>query len=191
MRRDSLKLRLLPLGIALAIMTVPFWQHTIELHNISQHARAAQDRLQSQTFNKISGVPVRILIPSLSIDLPVVKGSYSAATQAWSVADSSANYATNTAPINNYRGQSLIYGHNNRHVFGTTIKLAPGALAYIYTDNNHVFQYAFAGSQTIDPTRTDIFFAMANSEPGLKLITCEGTDFEYRHFMSFNFVKAS
>ena len=177
--------------MALAVALVPFWQYTLKLHEVSLRTQAAENRLQTQTFDKISGTPVRILIPSLAIDLPVVKGSYSTATQSWSVAGSSANYATNTALINNYRGQSLIYGHNNRHVFGTTLNLAPDAKAYVYTDNNHVFQYAFAGSQSIDPSRTDIFSAMSASGPGLKLMTCEGPNFEYRHYMSFSFVKAS
>jgi LPXTG-site transpeptidase (sortase) family protein len=140
---------------------------------------------------RVEGAPSRILIPSASIDLPVVKGSYAPASNSWSVADDAANYALNTALLNNQKGETLIYGHNTRKVFGSILNMTPGDEVYVYSENNHVFRYHFTGSQNIDPARTDIFKTMTAGPPGLKLITCDGANFEYRHLMSFTLVGSS
>src|SRR5947209_19841594 len=48
----------------------------------------------------ISGEPTRIAIPSVGIELPVIRGYYDAPTKTWSFGSNTAQYATVTAPAN-------------------------------------------------------------------------------------------
>lgn len=193
MKFDSLKVRLIPIYAALALMLVPLGQQIAANWQVQMHAEAAQHQLPAvATLPKtVSGLPVRIVVPAADIDLPVVKGAYSKSANAWSVAPTVANYAANTAPINNKKGQTLIYGHNNSHVFGPLLNLKPGDIAYVYTDSKHIFEYRYTGFADISPSSTDIFQQMSAAAPGLKLITCDGAYFQFRHFMNFALIKNS
>jgi sortase (surface protein transpeptidase) len=160
-------------------------------HQISEAADAAQLKLSGESKTaKLQGTPNRILVPSLNIDLPVVSQSYSPVLKSWPVSATTANYATETALINNFHGQSLIYGHDIRSVFGPLLDLRPKAIVYVYTDNGHVFKYAYAGSHDVSPRQTTIVADMANQPAGLNLITCDGAYFQFRHVMNFKLVKA-
>jgi LPXTG-site transpeptidase (sortase) family protein len=188
----ALKWRLLPLAMVPIILALPFLSSTLNHHQIVQAAQAAQAQLnKAKPSASIQGQPTRILIPSLSIDLPVVPQSYSPITRTWPVATADANYAANTAPINNTNGETLIYGHSSRHVFGQLLKMRPSEVAYVYTNNGHVFKYSYVGSQDVTPTQLSIIDDMAKAPAGLKLITCDGDYFQYRYLMSLKLVQAS
>lgn len=191
----ALKWRLVPLVVAAAVLCIPFVQASLNHRQVSKAAQAAEAgllRSKAETGPaKISGVPNRIIVPSLSIDLPVLTQSYSDVAKTWPVSRSEANYASNTAPINNSAGETLIYGHNTRSVFGPLLDLKPDSLVYVYTDNGHIFKYIYKSSQDVTPTKLSIFEDMATAPAGLKLITCNGPYFEYRHLMSFKLLQAS
>ena len=187
----ALKWRLLPLVLAAALLAAPFAINYWNRHQVSQAAQAADVKLQRPGASQMSGVPNRILIPSLSIDLPVVSQSYSPVSKTWPVASGVANYSKESAMINNFKGETLIYGHNNRSVFGPTLKMKPGDIAYVYSDNGHIFKYEYVSSQDVTPAKTEIFAQMAKSPAGLKLITCDGPNFEYRHLMSLKLLQAT
>lgn len=191
----ALKWRLVPLVVAAVILCIPLVQAGLNHRNISQAAQAAEVRLVKTKVAKepakISGIPNRIIVPDLSIDLPVQPQTYSKSTKSWPVSTAVANYADSTAPLNNSAGESLIYGHNTRGVFGPLLNLKPGALVYVYTDNGRLFKYEYQSSQDITPTKLTIFEEMAKAPAGLKLITCKGPLFEYRYLMSFKLLQAS
>lgn len=188
----ALKWRLLPLAVAAAVLCIPFIEGYLNRHHASEAAHAAQLQLdKSPKPVKIQGTPSRILIPSLAIDLPVVPQSYSKATKTWPVAPSDANYATETALANNSKGETLIYGHDNRHVFGPLLNMPAGTLVYVYTSNKHIFKYSYTGYQDVTPTKTSVISDMAKAPAGLKLITCTGAYFQYRHLMSLKLIQAS
>jgi LPXTG-site transpeptidase (sortase) family protein len=179
----NLKWRLLPLVAAAVVLCLPVLQDLWSHRQVSVAAETAQARLDTIKADKVQGIPSRIIIPNFSIDLPVVSQSYNNSTKTWPVSPTNANYASNTAQANNVKGEALIYGHNNRRVFGPLLNMKQGDIVYIYTINNHVFKYAYNGSEDITPTKLSIFDDMAKAGPGLKLITCDGPDFEYRHLM--------
>ena len=185
----SLKWRLLPLVIAAGILLAPaainYWHRS----RISTAVQAADKQFGAVVPVSVQGVPNRILAPRLAIDLPVVSQTYSQATKTWPVASGAANYATESAQANNIKGESLIYGHNNRHVFGPLLNLKAGDTVYVYTANGHIFKYAYVGSQDITPEKTQVFELMAKAPAGLKMITCDGPNFEYRHLMSFKLLQ--
>jgi len=187
----SLKWRLLPLAAAAIILCIPLAENAWTRHQISDAAQAAQFKLASKPKTaRLQGTPNRILIPSLNIDLPVVSQSYSPALKSWPVSPATANYATETALINNIHGQTLIYGHDIRSVFEPLLGLLPNAVVYVYTDNGHVFKYNYAGSHDVSPRQTTIVADMTKRPAGLNLITCDGAYFQYRHVMNFKLVKA-
>jgi LPXTG-site transpeptidase (sortase) family protein len=191
-RLGALKWRLLPLAIVPIVLVLPFLAGILNHRQITEAAQAAQSQLNQSKFSaNIQGQPTRILIPNLSIDLPVVPQSYSSATKTWPVAGSEANYATNTAPINTNKGETLIYGHSSRHVFGPLLNMQPNDVVYVYTNNGHVFKYSYVDSQDVTPTQLSVFNDMAKAPAGLKLITCDGDHFQYRHLMSLRLTQAS
>ncbi len=133
----------------------------------------------------ISGTPIRIAVPSLAIDLPVEAGNYDVTTNAWTIANKKAFYATLTSLPNNYEGNTLIYGHNNWSVFKPLHSIAPDAELLVYSDNGYIFHYTYRQSERVIPTDTTIF--NYEGPPALTLQTCDGTWNEVRQMFSFDF----
>jgi LPXTG-site transpeptidase (sortase) family protein len=191
----NLYIKLLPLYIGLAILVAsPFSLSPLQKSQVEAAAYRAQATLnQPKSANgpaEISGQPVRIILPGESIDLPVVKGYYIRATQTWYVSPNSANYAPNTALINNQKGASLIYGHALNYIFGNTRNIKAGDKAIVYTQNGHIFEYEFSSQVTVDPSDTQVFSEVDN-KPVLKLLTCGGSWSQNRRIMTFNLVRST
>jgi len=178
---------------AAVVLGIPFFNSALDHHHAVQAAANAELKLKNPALVNAApvGIPSRIVVPSLSIDLPVVSQSYSSASKTWPVSPTEANYASNTAPVNNSKGQTLIYGHSTRSIFGPLLNLKDNDIAYIYTSNGHVFKYAYTGSQDVTPYKLSIFQDMAGAPAGLKMITCDGPYFQYRRLMSFKLLQAS
>jgi LPXTG-site transpeptidase (sortase) family protein len=193
--RISLYIKLLPLYVGLvALVASPSFlsnQHTKKVQAAALFAQAQLNKPKPASAPVvISGIPARIILPAESIDLTVVKGYYIQDKQVWYVSPVSANYAPNTAPINNSKGTSLIYGHALSYIFGNTKNIKKGDTAIVYTDNGHVFQYVFDSEISVDPTDVEIF-TEKDGQPTLKLMTCGGTWYQNRRIMTFDLVKAS
>ncbi len=194
--RVSLYIKLLPLYIGLAALVAsPFYLSYQHTQRVQAAARSAQVRLDKSKVNAeqahISGKPIRIVLPELGIDVPVVNGYYISDKNVWYVAPAAATYAINTYPINNTKGTTLIYGHWFSYVFGPTKNIKPGDKALVYTDNGHVFQYEFQSEVIVDPTDTQLFTKLDSTKPSLKLMTCGGTWAQNRRIMTFNLIMAS
>ena len=141
----------------------------------------------------IIGKPVRIVIKEadngLDIDLPVEDGTYDEATASWSLGERSAHFALISTPANDNNGNTLIYGHNNKHVFGhlPAIHENVGAFAQIYTDNGHIFTYSYQTTAELEPDDTSV---LDNSGPPMLVVqTCSGSFYEYRRMFYFKFDK--
>lgn len=134
-----------------------------------------------------SGQPVRIVITNLGIDLPIDPGKYDPVADSWTLSGYHAQYATNTSPANDDRGNTFIYGHNNKYVFGPLKHIQAGDIAQIYTDNGHVLDYSFVSADNNAPDDTSIFDY--NGPPVLTVQTCSGSLNEWRRMYHFQFVK--
>jgi LPXTG-site transpeptidase (sortase) family protein len=193
--KANLGWRLVPVYIALSVFAILPISNSMQHHRAAVAAHAAEARLkatQAALPPLIQGQPSRILLPSLAIDLPIVPGSFDKQSGEWSVSTLYANYAINSAEPNNRNGQTLIYGHNNRYIFGPLLtSLQPGMVAYVYTDNNHIFKYSYVASKDISPNASATVFKEMQKSTGLKLVTCDGSNFEWRHLMSFRLLQAS
>lgn len=131
----------------------------------------------------IQGIPVRIVIPSVSIDLPVGAGSYNPNDGTWTVDATKAYYADTSVPINDSNGQTLIYGHNQSPVFAPLANLPDGATADVYTDTGYVFHYRYTSLHKVLPTDMSVF--RVDGPPTLVLQTCTGAWDAYRAMYSF------
>jgi len=135
-------------------------------------------------INVISGRPVRIVIPSIHLDRPLIDGVYNAADGSWSLTPTGIQYAVASAPANDYGGSTFIYAHSNKDAFGPLKNMRFGDIAEIYTDNNLVFTYQFFREASIDPSDTTPL-TYQDSPPLLTLQTCSGNWHEFRDMHYF------
>jgi hypothetical protein len=139
----------------------------------------------------ISGKPIRIVITSSGIDLPLDDGSYDSAAGTWTLSDTHAQFAMMTAVANNHAGTTFIYGHGTDAVFGKIGSNHPaaGTIAQVYTDNNHVFSYTLQTVRDMQPTDTSILADTSSGPPQLVVQTCTGIFSEWRTMFIFSFEK--
>lgn len=135
----------------------------------------------------ITGTPVRVVIPSLNIDLPVDVGNYNNVDQSWTLADDRAFFASPSMPPNNRQGNTLVYGHDTDRIFHPTRNLVKGDLVKLLTDNGRTFFYSFESSETVQPDNMNVF--QYQGPPLLVLQTCNGNWSETRNLMRFKFVR--
>ena len=141
-------------------------------------------RLTGPAFAKINlGVPTRVVVDSVGIDLPVQTGSYDPATQTWTLDTKSAFYADRSVPVNDSNGSTLIYGHARYGLFARLPEITEGATARVYTDSGKVFSYTYSSSRQVKPEDTSIF--STDGLPTLSLQTCSGPFDIYRTLVSF------
>jgi sortase (surface protein transpeptidase) len=164
----------------------PYHQE-ISLTNLAKSSRAGPPT--NQVVKVISGLPVRVVIPTSAIDIPVDPGYYNPTTNTWTLSGYRAQFDMSSTLANNIGGDSFIYGHNNDFVFGSLRHTTPqiGAIAYIYTANGHIFQYSFSQTYSIGPTDTSVLFA--GGPPTLTIQTCTGSLNEWRTMYVFNYDK--
>lgn len=139
----------------------------------------------------ITGIPIRIVIPSAVIDLPLDPGVYNSTTGQWSLSQVHAQYAVITAPANNEAGTTFVYGHGTHAIFGK-IGLNPppaGTIAYLYTNNNHVFSYTLQSVHAMQPTNTSILDNTSDGPPRLIIQTCTGIFSQWRTMFIFSYEK--
>ena len=134
-----------------------------------------------------SGKPVRISIDGTTINVPIEDGVYNKSNGGWTLSDTTASFATMTAPANNQQGTTFIYGHGTDAVFGqiVTHRPAEGTAAYVYTDNGYRFTYKLTSIQDLNPNDTWILDDTANSKPRLMVQTCTGAFSQWRTIYTF------
>lgn len=131
----------------------------------------------------VSGIPTEVSIPSLNIRLTIEPGRYDKTSDSWTLSGYNAHFATATRPANNGGGNTFIYGHNNRHVFGPIKSIAPGAEAKITTDVGNTFYYSLESTKTVEPTDVSLF--TYTGAPILTIQTCTGLWHEQRQLYTF------
>ncbi len=177
-------------ALTLLLGVYAFWPGLLSPQTVS--ANQSNVRIESQRPPELapvvsitSGKPVRIVVPSLDIDLPVDDGVYNPKTQTWNISGRRAHFALLSVRANDLSGNTFIYGHNNNHVFGPLDNIKADAKVYIYTNNNLKFTYRFASAENLNPEDTTIF--SYQGEPTLTVQTCTGNWNELRRMFHFTF----
>ena len=91
-----------------------------------------------------------------------------------------------TSRPNTTSGNTFIYGHNRSNVFSRLLKIKPGSVAYVTTDNNQRFIYRLSRSFTTNPNDSSILYYQG--APILTLQTCSGANFQDRTLFVFELV---
>lgn len=133
------------------------------------------------------GFPSRLVIPSVSIDLPVIEGTYNPANAQWTLTLDKVQFASAQSQLaNDEQGNTFMYGHYRKGVFLYLPRIQEGALATVDTTNNLRFTYRFRSSKVTDPTDTSLF--AYTGKPILTLQTCSGAWYQNRQLFTFDLV---
>jgi LPXTG-site transpeptidase (sortase) family protein len=98
-----------------------------------------------------------------------------------------AQYAMMTPLANDNQGNTFIYGHNNKYVFGPLKKINQGSIAKVYTDSGKVFYYWYQSTYAVTPDNTSVLDYQGPSI--LTIQTCSGSWNEQRQMYVFTFDK--
>jgi LPXTG-site transpeptidase (sortase) family protein len=142
---------------------------------------------EPQAPQAVSGHPVRIVAPTVGVDMPVVDGFYDAKSNDWTLYDDKAQFAAMTTEPNDKSGQTFIYGHATQRVFGKLLNMKVGETVEVYTSNGYKFTYTLKETETVTPQNTGILGYTGS--PRLLLQTCVGVWSENRKFFILDFTK--
>ncbi len=124
-----------------------------------------------ETFNSTPTVeknPIRILIPSLQIDLPIqpsrLVGGY------WEVSEKTASFGLGSAPPGNI-GNTVIFAHAREGLFLPLKKITFGKDIYVLSPDQW-YQYRVDEIREVLPT--DVYVVQKTIDNRLTLFTCSG-----------------
>ena len=186
----SLLLKLFPAYIGIILLTIFSFSTDIYkddfrfINNIN-----ASTNIISEPDILVSGKPIRVVIPTVNLDLKVAGGDYHADAMTWELSETEALYATVSALPNNKAGNTLIYGHNTPQVFGNTKSLKIGDNLYLFTDNHYMFTYKFVADEEVAPNDTKIF--TYDGPVKLTIQTCSGLFDLKRRLMQYDLVSVT
>jgi LPXTG-site transpeptidase (sortase) family protein len=177
----------------LYVLTLLFALITLKPVSVSTHSFAEAQTLPVElsladhSKQILSGKPTRIVIPDVGIDLPIDEGRYNQIDGTWSLSGYHAQFAMISPMANDTDGNTFIYGHNNRYVFGPIKQIVPGSAAKIYTDGGRVFSYLYQSTYAVTPDNTAVLGYQGPSI--LTVQTCSGAWNEQRQMYVFKFDK--
>jgi sortase (surface protein transpeptidase) len=114
-------------------------------------------------------IPIEVIVPSVGIDIKVDPGQIKGGV--WQISGSNATFL-DTSAVPGTGGNTVIYAHNKKAIFGNLPYLSVGQKIAIKTKSGKIFNYVasekyFVGSARVDlvsPTNTEV----------LTLYTCWG-----------------
>lgn len=148
----------------------------------------ADQPVQASEEPLVMGRASRLVIESLGIDLTVAEGKYYATSKTWQLSEDKAHFAELSVENNNKTGNTLIYGHNNKQVFGKLNQIKVGDRAVVYTDNGKRFVYEFRTAVETNPYDDSVFNYKGPAM--LTLQTCSGLWYQNRQMFAFDLVEA-
>lgn len=136
-------------------------------------------RVRILSFNKVPAsvqtktqnldLPVEIIIPSINIDLTVDPGEIKDGV--WQISEANATFLATSAPPGT-SGNTVIYGHNKKIIFGNLPYLSVGQKIIIKTKSGKIYNYLATQKYFVGPDRVDLV-SPSNTEE-LTIYTCWG-----------------
>lgn len=114
-------------------------------------------------------IPAEIIIPSIKIDLAVDPGVIKDGV--WQISDSGATFLSGSAPPGT-KGNTVIYGHNKKIIFGNLPYLSIGQTISVKTKSGKIFNYIAKQKYFVGPDRVDLVSPSDHEE--LTIYTCWG-----------------
>jgi LPXTG-site transpeptidase (sortase) family protein len=120
-------------------------------------------------ITKNTDIPAEIIIPSINIDLPIDEASIKDGV--WQISYTNATFlGTSESPGSG--GNTVIYGHNKKLIFGNLPYLSLGQKILIKTKSGKVFTYLAYEKDFVSPDRVDLVSPSDHEE--LTIFTCYG-----------------
>lgn len=117
---------------------------------------------------KSSQPSVRIVIPSLAMDLPVVEARVIAGF--WELSETTASHGVGSANPGDI-GNTVIFAHARDELFGPLRNIKNDAVIYLLTENQW-YQYQVSEIKLVDPN--DVEVIAPTPDQTLTLFTCSG-----------------
>lgn len=155
-----------------------------EVPTVVVHRKASP--IEVKSYENLSGKPTQVVIPELGIRKIVENGVYNSANHTWNLSSVNAHHAQNSAPANIHGGNTFIYGHNSRSIFGKLSNLQTGSIVILQTAQNLQFSYGLESVTTVQPD--DVEVLTYSGPPILTIQTCSGNWNEKRTMYRFRFL---
>lgn len=114
-------------------------------------------------------IPAEIIVPSLNLDLKVDPGIIK--NGVWLISDKNATFL-NTSAAPGVGGNTVIYGHNKKVIFGSLPRIKIGDSISIKTTKGIVYNYIVDDKLVVNPDRVDL--VSPTSKETLTVYTCYG-----------------
>jgi len=173
-------LNVVAIVLVAGIQTQWFGTAHVDAVSITASTFTASKKIKPSTK---TGVPYKVIVPSLNVDLSVKQGNYNTQDQSWTLDSKNAFFADLSSPVNDQEGTSLIYGHNLPQVFAPLKNISNNAELVVLTENGYTFTYQYVNASIVTPEDVAIF--SATSGPTMTLQTCSGDWDQTRTMYSF------
>lgn len=152
---------------SLSLLTVGLYQlYLIEVPRplafIDYHSAKTAESKQSQ-------LPIHITIADLGISIPVEQATV--VENKWPTTDKGASYLT-SSPLPGKEGNSVIYAHNWRSLFGNLVQAKVGQEVVIMYPNNTKKTFVIAYTSVVSPNESTIL--APSNDKRVTLYTCTG-----------------
>jgi sortase A len=116
-----------------------------------------------------STLPVRLLIPSLDIDVPITAGTI--IDGMWSISDTHASHLVSSAYPGD-DGNMILYGHDKRSILGKLPRITVGDGIIVEDTEGNEHRYNVTEIHTVSPNDTDLI--QPTDSTVLTVYTCTG-----------------
>lgn len=117
--------------------------------------------------NNTVEAPIGVVIPSLSISLPIFPATVTNAV--WPTTDKGVSYLS-TSPLPGQTGNSVMYAHNWPNLFGKLPQVKPGTKIIVIGKKNTVQTFSVIYTAVVDPTNASIL--APSKDQRITLYTC-------------------
>lgn len=123
-----------------------------------------------ETENQQLSPPTKIEIPRINIALPITVNSISE-KGIWEISETGASFL-NLSAMPGSGSNTVIYGHNKKHLFGPLIQIKIGDGITIHTENNETKNYQVQEILTVTPDEISVI--LPTKKEILTVYTCTG-----------------
>lgn len=135
----------------------------------SSHPLAFEAKPQNARNAKTKDIPINILIPSISADLPVIPATINAKT--WGTTTKGVNYLT-SSPLPGEKGNSVMYGHNWTSILKNLPKIKPGQKIIVSMQDGKKKEFKVEYTATVTPDQKSTI--ENTNDTRLTIYTCTG-----------------
>ncbi|HRN70412.1 MAG TPA: sortase [Candidatus Woesebacteria bacterium] len=114
-------------------------------------------------------IPVRIDIPSIQVNLPIVQSRIEQSN--WNTTKDGVSYLS-SSPIPGKKGNSILYGHNWSNLLGNLPQVKPGETIEIEYNNGSKNIFTIHSMGVVTPDQTHVL--SSSNDTRITLYTCTG-----------------